>query len=183
MKKSFTAMPNEADVRSRIESYEDSGVTDELYDFGKMLVAEALDRNSRLETKAAAIAAYAIGIITLLVSSYVSWGKAVHSLVIPVPIFGAFAAFVAAAYAVTGIKLRNYDWFSPDEWMKSECLSSREHLRRYHLLTMWNVLKSHYAASEIKAKKIRRAQGWLLFAAVILVVSLVDVIASALLRG
>lgn len=175
MKKSFTAIPTEAEIRERLVSYEDTGVTDELYDFGKMLVAEAVERNSRLETKATAIAAYSIGIITLLASSYGNWSKAVHSWIIPIPFFGALAAFVAAIYAVRGIRLRDYEWFSPNEWMKPECLSGRERLRKYRLLTMWNVLKSHYAASELKARKIKRAQVWLLIAAIILVLSLVDI--------
>jgi hypothetical protein len=173
------------EVRERLESYShsDTGVTDELYDFGKMLVAEVIDRNNRLETKAAAIAAYSIGIITLLASTYGSWSKVVLSIGLPIPVFGAIAALVATICAVRGLTLRGYKGISQNEWINAECLKNRDMLRRYHILTMWVVLDSHENASEIKAKRIGNAQWALFFAVALLVLSLVDSVFRLLVRA
>src|SRR5207248_4577686 len=54
---------------SRLGSYEDDGVTDELYGFGTMLVHDAVDRLSKINGTAGAIAAYCAGLITILTST------------------------------------------------------------------------------------------------------------------
>ena len=63
----------EAIVRQRLASYQESRITDELYDFGKMLMNEALDRVKTLDTKAATIAGYSVGLITLLTATRATW--------------------------------------------------------------------------------------------------------------
>jgi hypothetical protein len=52
---------SEAEVRSRLESYENESVTDELYGFGKMLVQDAVGRLSAADAKASGVAAYCGG--------------------------------------------------------------------------------------------------------------------------
>jgi hypothetical protein len=58
------------EVKARLKSYSDSAVTDELYSSGESLVANAVDRMTRLDSKGLALAAYSGGILTILVSTY-----------------------------------------------------------------------------------------------------------------
>ena len=65
------------EVKRRLESYEDDGVTDELYGFGTMLVHDAVDRLSKINGTAGATAAYCAGLITILTSTATIWGKGI----------------------------------------------------------------------------------------------------------
>ena len=65
------------EVKRRLGSYEDDGVTDELYGFGTMLVHDAVDRLSKINGTAGAIAAYCAGLITILTSTATIWAKGI----------------------------------------------------------------------------------------------------------
>jgi hypothetical protein len=171
------------EVRERLASYKEPTTTDELYDFGKMLITETLDRVKSLDNKAAAVAAYSVGLITLLVSTRLSWSGGLHPWAAGLPLCGGVAAFFAALYAVRALVLKRYNWFSENEWMERDCLADRDRLRRYHVLAMWKVLGSHNLVCETKASRITTAQWLLLAAAVILVLSLGDVLAVRLFVG
>lgn len=173
MQHSLALLLTEDDMRNRLASYENPAITDELYDSGRWLVAQAQEYETHLERKAVATAAYAIGMITVLTSTYGSWGKVIDKSLVPVIFVSALAAFVAAAYAVRALRLKEYQWISPNEWLNADCLTGRERLRKYRLLAMWKVWRYYITHSEKKADKIQRAQGWLLFAAIILVFSLI----------
>jgi hypothetical protein len=172
MSTSSSARLSEEEVRARLVAYEDTGITDELYDFGKMLVSEAINRINRLDTKAASIAAYSVGIITLLASTSSTWIPRMHGLWSSTLVISGVLAFVGASCAVKGLVLRPIEWFSENEWLSQECLSSRERLRKYRILTMWGVLTSWSEAGKNKSAWIARAQYALLAAAILLVVSL-----------
>ena len=73
------------EVKQRLKSYEAPAVTDELYGFGKMMVDEVIDRFKSLDAKATAIAAYSIGLVTVLVSTHAAWTNAVHSWALYAP--------------------------------------------------------------------------------------------------
>jgi hypothetical protein len=161
----------ETELRKRLALYTDPAITDELYDFGKMMVEKAVERFKGLDTKAAAIAAYSIGIITLLASTQTAWVKALQVLAV-LPIFSAIAAFVSAAYAVSALWLKKTEWFSQDEWIKADGLANAEILRRTHLIYMWGVLSSHQTASDAKASRIVLAEGALIASAALLVLTL-----------
>jgi len=171
------------EVRERLAAYQEPKITDELYDFGKMLITETLDRVKALDNKAAAIAAYSVGLITLLVSTRANWSTGLHAWAAGLPLCGGVAAFFAALYAVSALALKRYNWFSENEWMERDCLADPDRLRRYHVLAMWKVLGSHNSTCETKASRITAAQWLLLTAAVFLVLSLGDVIAIRLFVG
>jgi hypothetical protein len=163
---------SEEEVRARLVAYEDTDITDELYDFGKMLVSEAVNRVNRLDTKAAAVAAYSVGIVTLLASTSPSWIPRIQGLWGFTLFISGVLAFVGASCAVKGLVLRPIEWFSANEWLSKECLSSRERLRKFRILTMWGVLNSWSEAGENKSAWIARAQYSLLAAAILLLVSI-----------
>jgi hypothetical protein len=163
----------EAQVRERLKSYDDAGVTDELYEFGKMLVAEMIDRNKVLDGKAAAMLAYSIGVITLLSSTFGVWAHRVPTLFLPLPAFAGVVSLVAACFAVYGLTLKRFEGISQNDWLQAECLGDRERLRRFHVINMWAVVNSHEAVTEDKANAIGRAQVFLFLAGAVLFVSLV----------
>ena len=167
---------NEATVIERLKAYHDERVTDELYDFGKMLMAEMIDRNKGLETKAASMAAYSIGIITLLASTFGIWSHKVHSILVPLPVFAGVLAFIATCFAIRALKLQTFEAITQSDWIKADCLDDREKLRRLHIINMWGVIDSHETVTERKARAIGRAQWALFFASAALVISLLDAV-------
>lgn len=168
-----TTRLSDAQVKARLMSYKPSEVTDELYDFGKMMIDEAIDRFKSLDTKATAIAAYSIGLITILVSTQTVWMKA-HSWAVYVPPASGLIALAAAAFAISCLWLKPFEWFSQDEWIKADCLNDPDRLRRYHVLTMAGVQRSYQSRCRSKASRIAIAQGLLLASAIILVFALAD---------
>ena len=166
---------SDAEVKARLASYKSSEVTDELYDFGKMMIDEAIDRFKSLDTKATAIAAYSIGLITILVSTQTVWARA-HSWAVYAPPVGGLIALGAASFAISALWLRRFEWFSQDEWMKADCLSSSERLRRYHVLAMAGAQRSYQTRCRSKASRIAIAQGLLLASAIVLVFAFADLV-------
>lgn len=166
---------NDDEVKGRLISYESSEVTDELYDFGKMMIDEAIDRFKSLDAKATAIAAYSIGVITILVSTQTIWTKAT-SWTLYVPPVSGLIALAAAAFAISSLWLKRFEWFSQDEWIKADCLNDADRLRRYHVLTMAGVQRSYQRRCRAKASRIAIAQGLLLSSAVVLVLALGELV-------
>ena len=167
-----TTKLSDDEVKRRLGLYKDSEVTNELYDFGKMMVDEAVDRFKTLDSKATAIAAYAIGLITILVSTQTVWTNTAHLWAIYATLASGIIAFAAAAFGVSALWLKRFAGFSQDEWMKADCLSDPERLRRYHILAMCGVHRSYQGLCKTKASRIAIAQGLLLASAIILVLAL-----------
>jgi hypothetical protein len=71
--------------------------------------------------------------------------------------------------------LKKTQWFSPNEWMRVECLTSSERLRRYHVLTIWGASESIEASYQRKVADIRKAECLTLIAWFLLAVSFFDV--------
>jgi hypothetical protein len=164
----------EEEVRNRLEGYSNNGVTDELYDFGKTLVADIVERHNRLETKAATMAAYSIGVITLLASTFANWVNRGISVGVLITVVAAFTAIV---FSVLSLKLERFEGISQTDWFQNTAFDDRETLRKFHVLTMWGVFASHEAVNERKASRIAVAQVALFVAAISLVASLVYAIA------
>ena len=168
---------SENEVRERLELYEDPTVTDELYEFGKFLLTEITDRFSKLDAKSTNLAAYAIAIITFLGATSSNWINRVHKpFGVPLPVWAGIVAFVAAGFAVVSLFVKKAEWFSQDEWMQKECLTSRERLRKYRLLTMWGILQGHQEACENKARFLLIAQRIFTLAVILLFVSLLNAV-------
>jgi hypothetical protein len=72
-----TTRLSEEDVRQRLSVCEgEPEVVNELYDFGKILNGEVLERIKGVESKATSFAAYGAAIVTVLISSISIWSKA-----------------------------------------------------------------------------------------------------------
>jgi hypothetical protein len=162
---------NDDEVKARLGSYSDARVTDELYDFGSMLLHDAVERMGKLDSKVASVAAYCGALIMVLVATHNLWSKLPHSQICLISGAAVLIA-LAAASAVASMSLRATEWFSQDEWLKTECLSSIDRIRRYHVFTMWGIVKSHHAAYRRKILMVYLTQFLLAGAGVILLVAL-----------
>ncbi len=166
----------EKDAKELLQGYESSAVTDELYEFGAMLVKESVDRIHWLDSKAAAIAGYAGAIIVLINLTAPIWRPATAHWVQAVLVLAAVGVFAAGACAVRALFLREFTWFSDTEWIKDDCLDDADFLRRYHVLTMFGVRRSHEMASTSKTSWITRAQRVFGVAALLLLVGAVGAV-------
>ncbi len=167
-----TATLTEEQVIDRLGEVKIPEVTDELYSFGQTMVDEVADRLKTLETKATWIAAYSIGLITILVSIQAKWTGTFQPWAASMVALSAVIAFVAAATAVSALSLKAYPFFSHNEWMKADCLNSADRLRRYHVVVMHGVHDSYRKHCDSTAARIGTAQSLLLLSALLLVLAL-----------
>jgi hypothetical protein len=159
-------MPNtrlsEDEVRERLILCENNpDVVNELYDFGKNLGSEVNERIRAVESKAVSFAAYGAAIVTLLVSSISVWSKVGNQWSPWISACAGICGLLCTYFAVRVLTLREYEWTSEDEWLKLECLSNIETLKRYRILTMWGTIHSHGKAQSKKARELQRAEVWL----------------------
>ncbi|SRR6266446_5456918 len=167
-----TATLTEDEVIARLGEVKIPEVTDELYSFGEMMVDEVVDRLKTLETKATWIAAYSIGLITILVSLQVKWTGTFHPWALSALALSGAIAFAAAATAVSALSLKSFPFFSHNEWMNRDCLNDADRLRRYHIIVMHGVHSSYREHCSSKAARIGTAQSLLLLSALLLVLAL-----------
>jgi hypothetical protein len=162
------------DVKRRVQTSAPE-VVDELYSFGEKLVSDAVDRLSKSDSKASALAAYCGGLVTLVVSTSTLWGKYLnfYSSIIVV---GAVVCFIISAWLAAGTTHpQPTEWYSDNDWLREECLQARDRLRRYRVLTMWRILTSHQQAFRAKTRRVRYAVLLLKTASVLLFVAFLDV--------
>ena|SRR5207245_847998 len=169
---------SEDEVKARLALYEDATISNELYDFGRMLLQDAVDRIGKLDSKASALAAYCGGLVTILISTSASWAKFASPSATSLLTVAVLGIVISGALAVWSMTLQKIEWFTQDEWLKRDCLSSSERLRRYHVLTMWGVIKSHHAAYRRKIGKIYYAQVVLVLAGLFLLAAFLQIARS-----
>lgn len=163
---------SDREITDRLESYLDPRVTDELYEFGSMMLQDSVARIGKMDSKAAALAAYSGGLITVLVATRDMWSK-LHYAQVDLIYLGAGLLLLAAAAAIRSMYLQDTEWFTQNEWLKADCLQTHEAIRRYHVLTMCGIVRSHHQAYRRKLLKIYAAQFALIAAGVVLFVALV----------
>ncbi len=153
----------EAEVKLRLTEC-DGDCIDELYSFGLMMVNESLDTLHRLDAKAYALAGYSGATLGALVSVSALAKNIGPETIWPIAIIlAALAALAAVLFSLLAIKFRPVDWFSPNEWLKGDCLDDPAFLRRYHILCMYGVQQSQRERAFEKIRDVKWAV-WCLFA-------------------
>lgn len=150
---------------------ENAEVIDELYDFGKVLSDEVLDRIRAVES----FAAYGAAIVTFLVSSVSVWSKAGNQWSPWISVCAGLCGLICTCFALRVLWLREYEWISEDEWMNKGCLSKIDTLKRYRILTIWGAIHAHSRVQSEKARELQRAQVWLMASVVYLVYLLLHI--------
>lgn len=148
----------EAEVKRRLAACESADCVDELYSFGLMMVNESLDTLHRLDAKAYAIAGYSGATLTALLSVAAFSEKLGPGVTQPVGlVLAALCALAAAGFSLTAIRFRPVDWFSPNDWLRGDCLGDPSFLRRYHILCMYGVQQSQRNRAFEKIRQIKWA--------------------------
>ena len=163
-----------ADVKSRVQNSAPE-VVDELYSFGEKLVSDAVDRLSKSDSKASALAGYCGGLVTLVASTSAFWGKYldIYSLMATVV---AVSLFIVSAWLAAGsTHPQATEWYSDNDWFREGCLQARERLRRYRVLTMWRILTSHQEAFRRKTRRVRNAVLLLKIASLLLLFTFLEI--------
>lgn len=167
---------SEQEVRQRlILCAENSDVINELYDFGKVLGSEVVDRIRSVESKAVSFAAYGVAVVSFLIASVAVWSKLGNQWSPWISACAGFCGLMCTYFSLRVLALREFEWISEDEWLKAECLSKTNVLKQYRILTMWGALHSHGTVQSEKARELRRAQVWLAGSVVYLVYLLLHV--------
>jgi len=166
---------DETEVNGRLCSYENPKVTDELYDFGSMLVSEMIDVNHRLDSKGTTLAGYSTGAVALLVSTASFWRPVVGQWASVAVFTAAFCAMVASVLSLKAASLFTFKWFSDDEWLHKKYLEDSDTLRRYRILTMHNIVESHRNAADEKSDYLRVAQWALTASGLLLLLALFSI--------
>ena len=174
---------NEDEVRRRLKLCKDAKIADELYEFGERLLNYRIDISHRLDSKAAAMAGYAGAVLTVLLSTYGNWKGAVGQIGFLIMALAGIAVFFAGASAITAMRLRDFLWFTQDEWLKEELMANPIQVKGYRVLTLWGVLSSYENICAQKAARLRCAQSTLFVAGALLLSALLYVATASAMSG
>lgn len=164
----------EKEVRERLEIAEDPEIIDELYDFGRSLANHVAEDILRIDSKAASLAAYSGGVLTLLVSTMGVWTKFADKRTYFFVVGSGLALLAAAVLSVVGLALRKFAWFSQDDWLERSCLKDIQQLKRHRILTTWGVTDSYRMNHRSKARWLEAAQWVLIIAFMLLLLALLS---------
>jgi hypothetical protein len=164
-----------SEVKERLK-YKDQAITDELHGFGRMLLNDAVERMGKLDSKAATLAGYCGAVITLLLATAKGWQSTSSVAIIAM---AATIVFLSGACAISSMALQKTEWFSQEDWLRKECLTSADALKRYYILATWRIVDSHHAAYRRKIWRIYAAQLLLALAGVILFLALLNAAAPS----
>ena len=156
------------EVHALVGSYEQEQVTDELLEFGKLLVAANRERTAQLEGKAIVIAGYAGVFLALLLSrepiQSVMGGNWPPGFVRAASVF----AGLALVSMFGALAVRRHHWLSDRQWFEDEedVLASADKVKRCHVLALHSINSRMRASNDRKADFVTVGQGCLLIAGV-----------------
>jgi hypothetical protein len=158
-------------VTTLLNSYEDSSVTNELYEFGTTMLSEIQQRVARLDSKLGAIFGWATGLIAFVL---VEANKVVNPLSFYCTFISGVFAFFAVVFAFRGLQTRN-DWKSPSDksWFAERHLASEDALKRFHIRVMHDTRSSRLQSTQIKSARLYWAEISLMVASALLFVSII----------
>ena len=128
------------DVRRLVYSYKDTGVTDELYSFGKMLLSETEERAKQIDSKSTAVLGWATAIVVFL---FTQLTKASGVLNLSFGLAG-FFGLLAVGCAYAALRPRHeWLWPSDRDWFEQTAFGSADELKRFHarLFVMTNNIR------------------------------------------
>lgn len=175
-----TIDPDLREVTERVQRYTDPATTDQLYDFGKMLLQESVDRSHWIDSKAGTVAGFCGALIAFLFSTSSSWKAALAQQPngLRIAVFGAIVAIlIAGALAFAALFNRNFSWIQEkDEWINKDYLDYPDFLRRSYILTMFQSVHSHALRNDTKSACLSLAQLSLLVGGSLLAVPVIVIL-------
>jgi hypothetical protein len=162
------------------ENYESPATTDEIYDLGKFLLSEQVDRAHQLDSKAAATAGFCGAIVALLLSTTGNWEPQLKSIHYPLRVsvlIGVVALMAAAALAFIALVNRTFYWIDErGEWFDNEYLNDPDQLKRFHVFAMYKATRSHEGVNGEKAMWLSLAQLCFILGAVAVAIPLLAIL-------
>jgi hypothetical protein len=151
------------DVKRIVYSYSEPKITDELYSFGNMLLADIRARSGHIDSKAATILGWATGILVFLFTE-LNRSRGFVELT-----FGAasgFCCLLAAISAFLALRARNeWKWPSDRDWFEPSALSSAEDLKRFHIRSIHEIKQAQRLMTDRKGDFLLWSQDFLVIGA------------------
>ena len=150
------------DVTDRVQKYTEIDTTANLYDFGKMLLQEEVDRAHWIDSKAATLAGFSGAVVALLFSTASSWKVVLapeSNWLKVLVIAGVALVLLAGALGFVALANRTFQWIDEkDEWFNKDYLNYPDFLRRSYILTMYQATRSHEKKNTVKSNYLTGAQ-------------------------
>ncbi len=161
-------------IRQALNSSENKETTEAIYSFGQFLLRDHIERSSRIDAKASAIAGYSGAALTLIASTFRLWKTELLSWPFaPALLFFAILSLcLAGVLALIGRSMYGFVWFTWQAWIGEKYLNYPDQLKRYHILGMCEAIFSRERMNARKARKISWAERSLLAAGILLAVML-----------
>jgi len=172
-------------LAQRVTGYESADTTSELFEFGKLLLPEEVDRAHWIDSKASTLAGFCGAVVALLLSTLSSWTPILltaRSGLRACVFIGIIAVMFAGTLAFLAIFNRTFTWIDEtDEWFpfasdKRDYLDYPEQLKRFHILTMYNATKNHAKKNKLKMRWVTAAQTVLLIGIILLALPSLSII-------
>jgi hypothetical protein len=170
------------DVDELIDRHATTTVTDELFDFGKMLLANNEDRVSAIDTKAMSIVGFSSAILAFLVTRAIDWDTSTVGLLFILAV-GTLAALacLSAGLALRGAQnwkaLGEATWFPP-----ADVLDKPDELKRFYIKAMHQAHQENHRIANRKASQMILGQLFMGVGGILLAVALGARAISALRR-
>lgn len=173
------------EITNRLSAYQNPETTRELYDFGKLLLQEGVDRAHWLDSKAGVMAGFSGAIFALLLSTFANWKSALENLPFafrPVVFAGVVLILFASIFSLLGLAVRRYDWLDENRvWLAQEYLEFPDLLERYYLIAMYRSIVSHDRKNGIKSNYLAVAQWLLIVGGMLLALALLAIVWAAIM--
>jgi hypothetical protein len=160
---------SEDEVLARVSSYSETQVTEDLLEFGRVLIEANRDRTKQLEGKAALIVGYCLAALAFLASREPSVIVGWPSMLLRAA--GVFAG-ISLGLAFLALRVSSYPWLSDSQWFENEndVLEDTDRLKRCHVLALHAANKQLNASNDKKADWIVRGQASLILMGISLAV-------------
>lgn len=146
------------EVEARLEVYDMPEVTGELYEMGKTLLDECVQRVHHLDTKSVTLAGYTGAIIGLMISTFPIWTAAVDKWAMILIAAGSLVGLVGGAMALASTWPRKFLLLSDSDWLEKDGFQDPDRLKRYYVSSLHISIASHEQINSQKVSRIKVAQ-------------------------
>jgi hypothetical protein len=163
---------DEKEAQRRVWELSDPGVLDQLFSFGQMLLAEVQQRSAQIDSKLTVMLGLSGAMIAFILAGNELWGSSATAIfglrwlraIIAVAVV---ALLLSIYFTYQGLRLR--EWLVPSEgdWIQVDLLKDPEYMKRHHILSVLDAHRSHNQLNLIKGAYARRAELYVLAAAIL----------------
>ena len=149
------------EVDKVVYSYEQSEVTDQLYVFGSVLLAEIQDRAKQIDEKAVTVLGWSLAVLAFLFTQANNFGSGAALFL---AIICAISASLATICAYRAREARRaWGWPSDMDWFEA-AKDGADELKRYHIRAMHAARQAQLDLTGIKGTWLIRSEKLLVFA-------------------